>query len=89
MFTLLAFAVAAASAPVAAAPLTAVPPAATSADDRIRCRALPVTGSLVRTVRACRTVAEWRRIAERGNENARATVESGQICTGGDTCRGN
>lgn len=81
------------------APLTAQPaaPIASAAvdsdgsaddpDQQIRCRRMPVTGSLVRRERICRTVAEWRRLSDAGNDVARQQAENGLICSGGP-CRG-
>jgi hypothetical protein len=71
------------------------PPPASSApriddpDQRVRCRSIQATGSLVRRERVCRTVADWRRISERGNDRARDVVGTGTICSGGDCGRGN
>lgn len=56
-------------------------------DQRIRCRRIPITGSLVRVERVCKTVAEWRRLSERGNDLVRQQHENGLVCTGGE-CRG-
>ncbi len=56
-------------------------------DQQIRCRRLPVTGSLVRRERVCRTTAEWRRLSDLGNDVARQQAENGLICSGGP-CRG-
>ena len=67
---------AAAPGPAATAP-TAASPAAAAAPERMRCRILPVTGSLVRTVRACHTLAQWRAIDDQGNRTARLMVEQG------------
>jgi hypothetical protein len=36
-----------------------------------------VTGSLVKKGKVCKTAAEWRRITESGNDNARSLVENG------------
>lgn len=44
-------------------------------DEEQVCKRVPVTGSLVRKERACKTRAEWRRLSERGNSVARAIVE--------------
>jgi len=57
-------------------------------DDKIRCRKIAVTGSLVRKTKVCRTVAEWRSISAKGNQNARDIIESGNVCTGGPACNG-
>lgn len=68
---------------------TSTPAASQPSDDdqRIRCRRIPVTGSLVRVERVCKTVAEWRRLSERGNDVVRQQHENGLICSGGE-CRG-
>ncbi len=78
-------------------PLTAIPVSAKqptnkedpeSDDNKIRCRKLEVTGSLVKKTKVCRTVAEWRAISTKGNQNVRDLVESGQVCAGGPMCTG-
>lgn len=51
--------------------------AATDPDQKIKCRRVEVTGSLLKKGKVCRTVAEWRRIVESGNRTARAVVEEG------------
>jgi hypothetical protein len=53
----------------------ATPPAQTNPDDVIRCRSMEVTGSLARRERVCKTVGEWRRLADRGNDNAREIID--------------
>lgn len=78
--------------PMTSAPLFAKDAAAndTATDDnKIRCRKIEVTGSLVRKTKVCRTVAEWREISDKGNRNVRDIVESGQVCAGGSACNGN
>lgn len=60
---------------------------ASDPDQQIRCRRMPVTGSLVRRERICRTIAEWRRLSDIGNDVARQQAENGLICSGGP-CRG-
>ena len=57
-------------------------------DNKIRCRKIEVTGSLVKKTKVCKTVAEWRQISLKGNQNVRDLVESGQVCAGGP-CVGN
>lgn len=57
-------------------------------DNKIRCRKIEVTGSLVKKTKVCRTVAEWRQISTKGNQNVRDLVESGQVCAGGPMCTG-
>ena len=59
-----------------------------SNDNKIRCRKLAVTGSLVKKTKVCRTVAEWRDIMDKGNRNGRDILESGQVCSGGPMCNG-
>lgn len=58
-----------------------------AADQRIRCRRIDMPGSIIRRERVCKTLAEWRRLSERGNDVARAIVESGRTCAGGQ-CTG-
>lgn len=53
-------------------------------DNRVRCRQVEVTGSLVKRGRVCRTVREWRTIAENGNYNARKMVEDSTSKQGGN-----
>ena len=57
--------------------------AASDADQTIRCRTIKVTASLVKKGKVCKTLAEWRRIIESGNENARRLVEDGTSRPGG------
>lgn len=47
---------------------------APGADEEV-CKRIPVTGSLVRKERACKTRAEWKRLSEQGNSASRAIVE--------------
>ena len=56
----------------ATAPVTTTPE---DPDQRIRCRRIEVTGSLARVERVCKTVAEWRRLTDLGNENARDIID--------------
>jgi hypothetical protein len=62
--------------------------AASEPDQEIKCRKVEVTGSLVKKGKVCKTVAEWKVIQNNGNRTARAIVESGNICAGGQ-CAGN
>jgi hypothetical protein len=55
-------------------------------DQQIKCRKSIATGSLVRKVKMCRTIAEWRKAAQAGNDAARA-IAGENICSGGE-CRG-
>lgn len=59
-----------------------------SDDNKIRCRKIEITGSLVKKTKVCRTVAEWRSMTDKGNRNARDIIESGNVCTGGPACNG-
>lgn len=68
----LAFTQAADTAPVSQTQATDNP---TDPDNRVRCRRVEVTGSIVKRGRVCRTVREWRTISENGNYNARKMVE--------------
>lgn len=86
---------------IAIAPVTPIaaqstaPAASTSAapddssDQQIRCRRIAITGSLVRRERVCKTVAEWRRLSDRGNDNARTQMDEGRVCAGGSCGNGN
>jgi len=67
----------------------AVMPAAPVVDamDKVRCRRTSITGSLVKAEKVCKTVGEWRRLADRGNDVARDQWQNGLICSGGE-CRG-
>lgn len=56
------------------------------ADQKIKCRKIEVTGSLVRKGKICRTIAEWKRLQQLGNDAARAMAGE-QMCSGG-LCRG-
>ena len=47
------------------------PAAAENPDDKVKCRSMPIIGSLAKKARICRTVAEWRLARERGNDAAR------------------
>lgn len=46
-------------------------------DQKIKCRRVDVTGSLVKKGRVCKTIAEWRSIIGNSNELARKMVEDG------------
>lgn len=72
------------------APRSATQAVAENPDDaRIRCRRVPVTGSHVRVERVCKTVGEWRRLSERGNDVVRDQADTGRICAGGGCGNGN
>lgn len=55
-------------------------------DQKIKCRKYLVPGSLVRKIKTCRTIAEWRKAAQAGNDAARHIVGE-NVCSGGE-CRG-
>lgn len=52
-----------------------------------RCRSAPVTGSLVRGKKVCRTNAEWEQLAETGNRDAQDMMRL-RSCAG-PTCGAN
>lgn len=56
---------------------------ASDADQAIRCRSVRVTGSLVKKGKVCKTLAEWRRMTDSGNDLARRLVEDGTSRPGG------
>lgn len=58
----------------------------TDPDQKIKCRKSLAPGSLVRKIKTCRTIAEWRRVTQAGNDAARAIVGE-NVCSGGE-CRG-
>ena len=65
---------------------TATDTATKNAEDpnqRIRCRRVDVTGSLIKRGRVCRTVAEWNRQITNGNETARDVVDYSRSRPGG------
>ncbi len=55
-------------------------------DQQIKCRKYTASGSLVRKVKMCRTIAEWRKATQAGNDAARA-IAGENLCSGGE-CRG-
>lgn len=44
--------------------------------DYIRCRRIEQVGSLVRKIRVCNTNAEWKRLADKDNQEARDSMEA-------------
>lgn len=64
-------------------------PAAADPDQVVKCRKVEVTGSLLKKGKVCRTIAEWKQIQSNGNRTARAILESGQVCAGGECGHGN
>ena len=61
---------------------TSTPTASADPDQKIKCRKIEVTGSLVKKGKVCKTVAEWRSIAENNNYLARKMVEDGTSKSG-------
>lgn len=61
-------------------------PASSDRDQQIKCRKYTASGSLVRKVKMCRTIAEWRKAAQAGNDAARE-IAGENLCSGGE-CRG-
>lgn len=78
------------SAAQAAPPATAATPAAAASDEgsRIKCRKIPVTGSLARFTRECRTVAEWDKLDEGHREDATKIQERGHVVSCGSAAQG-
>jgi hypothetical protein len=73
----------------ATAPTSETAAAENPDDTRIRCRRIPLTGSHVRVERVCKTVAEWRRLSDRGNDRVRDQTGQGRVCAGGACGNGN
>lgn len=44
--------------------------------DYIRCRKIEEIGSLVKKIRVCNTNAQWKRIVDKGNQDARDSMET-------------
>lgn len=65
------FASASAAEPATKQPAAAEAKAEPTGDDRIKCKRLSVTGSLVQKVKTCRTIGEWRRMREDNSDYAR------------------
>ncbi|WP_430443531.1 hypothetical protein [Sphingorhabdus contaminans] len=75
-----------ASEPVAA---QVAPPPVSVPDDpdqQIKCKKFAAVGSIIRKIKVCKTIAEWRRAQQAGNDAARAIVGE-NVCSGGE-CRG-
>lgn len=89
LLTVAAFATVPALALTQAAPDSAAPADTSQAkgseddDNRVRCRRVEVTGSLVKRGRVCRTVREWRDSSSNGNDNARKMIEESTTRSGG------
>lgn len=68
--------------PASANSETATPTAAADPDQKVKCRKIEVTGSLLKKGKVCKTVAEWRAIAENNQYLARKLVEDGTSKSG-------
>lgn len=68
------------------APVVTITPESSDPDQKIKCRKYQAPGSLVRKIKTCRTIAEWKRVQQAGNDAARAMVGE-NVCSGGG-CRG-
>lgn len=55
---------------------------------KIKCRKLPVTGSLAGFTRECRTVAEWDRLDEANREAGIKIQDRGQVVSCGSSANG-
>lgn len=64
-------------APVGASnePATATAAPAADPDQKVKCRKIEVTGSIVKKGKVCRTIAEWRATQDSHNSAARRMVE--------------
>jgi hypothetical protein len=80
MFSLTAALLIAACAAAAPAPAAAAP-AVTDPGQVIKCRKLPVTGSLARFTKECRTVDEWRKLDD-GNREAATKIQDRGVVVG-------
>lgn len=58
-------------------PATETAAPAADPDQKIKCRRVDVTGSMVKKGKVCKTVAQWRSIMENNNYLARKMVEDG------------
>ena len=83
---ILALAAALAIVPGAANSETSTPTTAAEPEQKIKCRKVQMTGSLIRKGKICRTVAEWKRLQQLGNDHAR-TLAGEHLCMGPE-CRG-
>jgi hypothetical protein len=72
--------------PVAAQVATAPATVSSDPDQQIKCKKFAAVGSIIRKVKVCKTLAEWRRAQQAGNDAARAIVGE-NVCSGGE-CRG-
>jgi hypothetical protein len=72
--------------PVAAQDATSPATVSSDPNQQIKCKKFAAVGSIIRKVKVCKTLAEWRRTQQAGNDAARAIVGE-NVCSGGD-CRG-
>jgi hypothetical protein len=87
MLTVLAALLASAT-PPATSPAAPAATAATDPGKVVKCRKLPVTGSLARFTRECRTVAEWARLDGDNRESATKIQERGLVVGCGSSANG-
>lgn len=59
--------------------------AAADPDQQIKCRKLPVTGSLAGYTKECHTIAEWRKLDNAGSDTAREMQDKGLVNSCGAT----
>ncbi|GAA3997603.1 hypothetical protein [Sphingomonas humi] len=65
---------------------SATPPADPSM--QVKCRRLPVTGSLARYTKECRTLAEWAKLDEGNRESATKIQDRGLVVGCGSSPQG-
>ena len=65
---------------------TSTPTTTAEPEQKMKCRKVQMTGSLIRKGKICRTVAEWKRLQELGNDRARMLAGE-HLCMGSE-CRG-
>lgn len=76
----------------AQAPAVAASPVASTAAEapgsRIKCRKLPVTGSLARFTRECRSIDEWAKLDDQNRESASKMQDRGLTVGCGSSATG-
>lgn len=65
-------------------PATATAAPEADPDQKIKCRKIEVTGSMVKKGKVCKTIAQWRAIADSNNYLARKMVEDGTTRSAGN-----
>ena len=56
---------------------------ATTYDQKIKCRRNEANGGRTKGEKVCKTIAEWRYLKDRGNDNAREIVDYSRTRPGG------